>query len=367
MPYSPAVLTSLLLFCIGSFASATTFTSFRGLGQLPQGLHSVATGVSPDGSHIVGYSFVGGFLYHDGQMKGLGFLSPPDSETRAFAVSGDGSRVVGVSESVSGDESFIVDSGTIMPLATIATNIDLINGLPLAISPDGNSIVGRFEVDGVSKAYSIKGNVFHLLADMHPELANSQASDVSDDGNTIVGHMEGPDGLEAFVLQDGNFMELGDLPGGQFRSVATGVSADGSIVVGQSWSGSGFQAFVYENGEMREFGGVSASDVSGDGSMIIGITRSINGLEAAYWDENQVARTIREGLLESGFDVVADGWLLSDARAVSADGSTIVGVGEHNDVTEAWVATIAVPEPNAICVLLFGTMLLLQAKYRHRS
>ncbi len=113
---------------------------------------------------------------------------------------------------------------------------------------------------------------------------------------------------------------LGDLAGGSFYSWASGVSADGSVVVGSSVGSSGSEAFI--------------------------------------WDGTNGMRSL-EDVLTNVYSLNLTGWTLYDASAVSADGRTIVGWGEHLGKQEAWVANLSpaqspVPEPASLLLLGSG-------------
>ena len=163
---------------------------------------------------------------------------------------------------------------------------------------------------------------------------SSLALGVSADGSVVVGQSVGASGFEAFRWTSGDGMVgLGDLPGGSARSYASGASADGSVVVGHSTGASGVEAFRWTSGGgMVGLGDLPgggfrslATGVSADGSVVVGRGVSATAGEAFIWDPNhgmQSLQTVLEGQL--GLDLT--GWTL-DARSVSADGTTIVGIG----------------------------------------
>ena len=102
---------------------------------------------------------------------------------------------------------------------------------------------------------------------------------------------------------------LGDLPGGSFSSRATGASSDGGVVVGFGDTDSGPEAFIWTQAE--------------------GMQRLIDVLVANG----------ATGL---------DGWILTDAKAVSADGQWVVGSCHPTDSfgTEPFLAFIAPGDPD---------------------
>jgi probable HAF family extracellular repeat protein len=113
------------------------------------------------------------------------------------------------------------------------------------------------------------------------------------------------------------FIGLGDFPGGRYISVASDVSADGSIVVGRSAYSSTcgpihctpafpvFRAFRWTDaGEMDPLPGNWAKAISDDGSTVVGVG-------AFRWQQSTGSVSLGEGA--------------ASADAVSADGSVIVG------------------------------------------
>ncbi|MEX0676189.1 MAG: PEP-CTERM sorting domain-containing protein, partial [Pirellulales bacterium] len=176
-----------------------------------------------------------------------------DPYAGASGVSGDGTVVVGVSNSTAsnpGDEAFR--------------------------STTGGGMVGIGDLPGGSAP------TFHSIA-----------GDVSLDGMTVVGVGRSSMGNEAFRWSvGGGMVGLDDLPGGAFDSRAFGVSGDGAVIVGVASIASGFTTFVWTQTlgilELRDYlsaegisghaawPSISVSDVSADGRTLVG--RGINPL-----------------------------------------------------------------------------------------
>lgn len=134
-----------------------------------------------------------------------------------------------------------------------------------------------------------------------------------------------------------SFTPLGFLnPNSVFRSsVALGVSDDGSTVVGTDRSGSSPSAVSWDGAnEIQELvpmtgGGFiasSANAISADGSTIAGRTDGFD-LQATLWDAAHGIR--RLGNLPGAFS--------SEALAISADGTRVVGKDSNSSRTEAFI------------------------------
>ena len=162
------------------------------------------------------------------------------------------------------------------------------------------------------------------------------------------------DGDEAFRWTEADVMAgLGDLSGGDYYSFAKGVSGDGSVIVGLSQSTNGIEAFRWTEADgMAGLGFLDggsnsrATGVSGDGSIVVGYSSKV-----FIWQDGQM-QSMRNYLIDNGVDM--NGWILYEATAISADGSTIVGNGSHNSRDEAWVVTI--PEPGTMLLTGFGAV-----------
>jgi DNA-binding beta-propeller fold protein YncE/uncharacterized membrane protein len=111
------------------------------------------------------------------------------------------------------------------------------------------------------------------------------------------------------------FLGLGDLPGGGHASVALDVSADGRVVVGHGSTPDGVCAFRWEAGQLDAIGPATsvAMGTSADGTVVAGTVTDAAGSRPFRW---------AAGVLER-LEPRAGG----EARAVSADGRSIVGQG----------------------------------------
>lgn len=174
---------------------------------------------------------------------------------------------------------------------------------------------------------------FIPLGDLSGGDVESRSRGVSSDGAVVVGTSFSEKGIEAFRWVNGVMIGLGDLPGGRFSSEGVAVSGAGSIAVGTSSSENSEgqhgdrEAFVWKDGVMIGLGDLpggaflsEALAVSPDGSMIVGRANS-QGNEAFRWVDGEM---IGLGDLPGGiFDSIAYG--------VSADGSVIVGYSSSED------------------------------------
>jgi probable HAF family extracellular repeat protein len=137
---------------------------------------------------------------------------------------------------------------------------------------------------------------------------------------------------------------LGHLPGGSDRTVAWGVSSDGNVVVGGASSAAsqaGDEAFRWTaGGGIVGLGSLPADGsfwsraqaASGDGSVVVGLslgdadgTGGFNNA-AFIWTQATGMKRLIDVLVANGATGL-DGWILTDATAISADGKWVVGSG----------------------------------------
>jgi probable HAF family extracellular repeat protein len=357
-------------------ASAASLTP---LGDLPGGggLYSIANGVSADGSVVVGnrYSDTEGQAFRwtaAGGMVGLG-RPPGDFYSYARAVNADGSVVVG------GSDYADADTGIYRIQAarwTAAGGMQGLGHLPgggaqsvaLGVSGDGSVTVGSSDSASGYQAFRWTAAGGMVGLGYLPGGFSSEANGVSGDGSVIVGVGSSVSGDEAFRWTSaGGMVGLGVLPG-DLSSLAWGVSADGSIVVGTSSSMSGVHLFRWTSaGGMVGLGNLPAGfnpmGFSADGSVVVGYESQPAGYTALYCSADGGVRALWDVLLSHGVDPAADGWSrLEFAKALSADGNTIVGDGIRNGNTEGFVAVV--PEPAGLTLLVASAALAVRRRRR---
>lgn len=370
MPRVPLGLLGLALTLAAPSARATTM--FTGLGVLPGTTSSFATGVSADGSVVVGQSLeftsVTGRAFRWTTSTGMTEL-PGSSEglnTDAYAVSSDGSVAVGAQWDPEVDQSsqavrWPVGEGAV-GLGFLPTDPDwCCASIAYAVSADGSVVVGESTVGSTHhEAFRWSAETGMVGLGMLPGDVESLAFGASADGSIIVGYSENQEGqtfhLEAFRWSEATGMiGIGQLPGADW-SAAWGVSADGSVIVGKS----GNEAFRWTEATGMEGVGTlpgdtssSALAVSADGSVVVGLScRGLEGDTAFIWDPVHGIRSLRD-LLVNEYDLDLTGWMLRGASGISADGRTIVGYGlDPSGRDRAWVAVL--PEPSAVLQLATG-------------
>ena len=338
-PRARAAIAALLMMSLAgcdahhTTSPGTATATFRALGP---GAHPTA--VSGDGRVVVGDSYPGkGFISIDG--------GPPQTiGNMPTALTGTGGIVVGNAQSRAVRWMSSTDWASVSDVDTGFTAT-----YAQGISTDGSVIVGS----------GISNTVLHAVRWVHgvpfvlrePEGVSSVwGLCASSDGAVIAGYMSTTMSTEAFVWTDATGMVgLGDLPGGQAISMATAMTPDGSVIVGQGSSAEGTEAFRWtRNGGMRSLGDLNegssrysrAWGVSADGSVVVGCANTETSPEAFIWDPVHGMRSL-ESVLQSLGATAVDGWMLVEARGISADGKTIVGSGfDPAGGSAGWVARL---------------------------
>lgn len=349
--------------------------SFEALGDLPGGEDfSAALGVSSDGTTIVGMSksaLTGArteaFVWTRARgLESLGELAGGGVMSAAGAVSADGSVIAGLSESSRGTEAFRwTRAGGMVGLGDFAGG--QFNSGARGISDDGTTIVGSGNLNAGFAAFrwtASEGLRIIGAGDLSGGSFSGSAQTASSNGSIIYGSGTTASGPATFRWSASTGMvNIGELPGGGTFSEPFGASPDGRFCVGRSQSsasGGGFEAFRYDAVTQQLIGlgdlaggafSSMAEDVSSDGSLIVGSATTARGEEAFLWDNAHGMRLLAD-VLASDYNIHLDGWILTSANGISADGRVIVGGGINPDGhTEAWMVVIPTP---ATSMLLLG-------------
>jgi probable HAF family extracellular repeat protein len=242
-----------------------------------------------------------------------------------------------------------------------------------AVSADGSTIVGdSSSLSGMQAFRWREGAGMEGLGYLNGG-ALSEAWGVSGDGAVVVGRGKSasPVTLEAFIWTPSGGMQglgfLGSFRGRQPLSEARAVSGDGSVVVGGSSSPLGIYAEAFRWTESEGMQGLGfgygyaseARGVSEEGSVVVGSIWSDFGEEAFIWDVSHGMRRLQD-VLTSEYNIDLTGWTLNCATGVSSDGMTIVGYGRNPDWNaEGWIARLGeptvIPAPGAIILGCIGT------------
>ncbi len=217
------------------------------------------------------------------------------------------------------------------------------------ISGDGSTVAATVRSDATTfQAYRITSAGYEELPGL-PDHSYVLANGVSDDGSVIVGVSQSTFSSRGTAIQwDGTTAtELGHLAtsGASQNSVAYGISGDGRVAVGASVpDGVGLHAVRWvDKGAAQDLhgGGFVSSDArraSRDGSVIVG-----HGATAARTSEGFVW-TAGGGMTALGVlaSQAADSGATSFAKDVSADGTVVVGFSQAtNGNSEAFRWTSA--------------------------
>ena len=270
-------------------------------------------------------------------LRSLG--APPNAAwTNATGISADGSVVVGYMNAASGpDRAFRwTAAGGMQVLPVLAGTF---GGQARAVSGDGSLVVGDHLATTPPSAFNRKAAGWNQqgVLDLGAVIAGTGSSsvyDASHDGSVLVGTL----GPRAFRWsQATGVLQLPPLQGSTFGHAAA-VSADGEVVVGWSSGGtqpqarpfrwdaeSGTQPLALPSGTQRAY----ASGISADGQFIVG--------NVVIGDRRLPVRWNAAGQVEQ--IELAAGWLAAECLASNADGSVIAGNGFTEDGARAFVWT----------------------------
>lgn len=374
-----------LLIYLASF-SPIQAAEFMGLGHLDGGGYrwsgSRAYDVSADGSVVVGQSnsdmdfpslTVSGEPFRwtvAGGMESLGSISGGAFEGGANAVSADGSVIVGYDYSDPRYHAFRWTARDGRQILRLPPDSPYESQSAYSVSADGGVIVGNSFIPYFDDEYAAFRWTAQTGTARIPHTGGTSAGAVSADGEVVVGQIypislryaaawteEGDwnqlrlkDPVMAWIVDDGwTLLEAG---ASLTESLASAASADGNVIVGiydytsvyptaLRWTASGDLDFLTDP-DSDVFS--HANDVSADGRVVVGTLGARlldSGAEdhAYLWDEANGVRLVADVLSAEGMDLTE--WELYTAKAVSADGTFIVGSGINpHGINEAWIANL---------------------------
>lgn len=237
------------------------------------------------------------------------------------------------------------------------------------ISDDGSVVVGGAQT-GVG--YQWVGGGSPTALPMISGATSGVASKVSGNGQVIVGANYSP-GLKPVRIEGGVATDLTLSPGGAVGGSALNTNFLGSVVVGNAnFGGASSHAFRWTTslGAMEDLGSVipsgfsSGRAVSGDGSAVVGVAQVTGGLfsqAAMMWREGSGMVDLNTYLPSIG--ISTGGMYLYEGLDVSADGLTIMGSGfDAQFGFKGWIVTI--PAPGGSAMALVGVAVLARRRRR---
>jgi probable HAF family extracellular repeat protein len=323
-----------LLFAGGSVLAADIPQAFI---ELPVG--STATGISADGSIVVGTSNTGG-AFRWSEADGYVLIGGTNS-SGGLSISADGQTIVGSATDLDGFENAAIWLGgtSWQTLGGLGAACDAFLSSSWGVSGDGSTVVG-LGYNGCSHARAFSWQQSTGMVDLGTLVPGkpSRANDISDDGHVIVGWNDNVQGLRLGVKWvDG--VEQYIMQGTNHNGEASAANRDGSIIVGRFCNfGSGGDAWVWNaatgdvtcvglpsGGQLGENNGLY--DTSDDGRVMGGWFHDNPNFREAVVYLDGMPRYLEDYLSLYGFPALS-GWARSGAvLAVSANRRVLAGWG----------------------------------------
>lgn len=345
------------------FLPSITFAAqFQSLGFPPGGeSYSKAQDISADGQTIVGIAqgayWIPAFIWTEANgMQVFGDpipgLPPPWDQytlSTAESISADGSTVLGTN-SFSFSQ---MNTPVIWSQQSGYITLPLDHNSLRDISSTGEFVAASHNTGVGTEAvrWSAAGGIELLGSLTQPGFSpKSHAEAISADGSVLVGYSQVDGSLDYagfYWTGNGGMINIGRVPG-EKDTRATAVTANGTVVAGKS--GSHLFRWTAANGIISlgelDLGPnvptwVHASDISNDGATIVGSGHGFIGggqvlRQAIVWTEADEIRTL-EDILVNEYGIDLQGWKLTDATGVSANGLVITGYGTNpSGQTESW-------------------------------
>lgn len=347
----------LVIIACGAWTTAAS-AQFWSVGVPVGHQASRAYGLSSDGQTAAGFA--------TGELRGFtwtaagGRVDMPASPWTLFSgISGDGTTVVG---QVFGDGYRAVRRVGDGPLEDLGSAGSYTHFAAQAAGSDGDTVIGNADFGptsffGQAFRWTESGGM-QLLGYTRPNDWRSVAAGISRDSQVVVGYSEAPNGVrQAFRwMSSTGMIVLPDAPGSTDGSTAIATNADGSIVVGHSgravvWREDQLQILGLPQGFDRQGGPVCVNDA---GSVLGGYVTQIGDNVAAVWTDAG-AFTLAQYLTDNGV-TSHQGWSLFRVSSMSSDGTVFAGYGRSPaGRVEGFIAQVP-STPSLALVTVVGLM-----------
>jgi probable HAF family extracellular repeat protein len=313
--------------------------------QLPAGGEFGAFALSSDGSAMAVNT--GTLLFRWTPTTGFVGLSAGDPNSSSIGISPDGNYIAAARLNADGtfgpqrwdNQAGWIELGHPSDGCALGEGSESTWGSAYGVSANGGVVVGlAWTCDSHAEGFAWTPGGGMVSLGRPAANRSSRASAVSADGSTIVGFSEDPSGgFRRASSWTNGVVKL--IAGQNTPGEAAAVSSNGSQIVGQfsprKWPfGS---ALDYTNGKDDALGTLSrhrgdssyANGVSDDGTIVGWSGASFGGVQRAFianksWSGGPGMHSLKHILVARGAKIPAN-IILSDALAISADGSTVVG------------------------------------------
>lgn len=317
---------------IASTASATATIINLGVFDSSKKI-STASGISRDGSTVVGNSLV------EPQNGSIGFRWTASTGMQGIFTPGGTSEAIGVC--ANGQAVLAYSNNQYFRWTPSGDVQDIGAGNSTGISGDGFTVVGSHQFAGHTAAFSWTNSGGIQNLGMLSGDSNAGATAANFDGTIITGVSGG----SAFRWTESNGMQsLGSGSG-------WGISGDGSTIVGRKDDNIAFQACFWDlSGVRHDIGRFQAQSqarsVTDDGRGIVGYNSDYgeNNKNAFLWTAELGMVNLHEYL--SGIGVDMSHWSTLATVSISGDGTALAGGGFYDGQQRAFLVTgLNIPTP----------------------